>query len=128
MELWRGTLASHNVILSRADASPVLTKPRFDDREPCPRYVPVRLPGTVCVQQRLPDGAAGVLLSRYHAHPDLVVIIDALEKRMLDAVDGRRSIAQIVDGAGGRLLARARTFFEKLHWYDQVVVDASRAE
>jgi SAM-dependent methyltransferase len=127
MELWRGTLASHSVIVSRADASPMSTKPRFDDQADWPRYVPVRLPGTVCVQQRLPAGAAGVLLSRYHTHPDLIVIIDALEKQMLDAVDGRRSIAQIVDGAGDRLLPRARVFFERLHWYDQVVFDSSQA-
>jgi hypothetical protein len=105
----------------------MLTKPRFDDQTHWPRYVPVRLPGTVCVQQRLPAGAAGVLLSRYHAHPDLIVIIDALEKRMFDAIDGRRSIAQIADGAGDRLLARARTLFERLDWYDQVVFDSSQA-
>ena len=109
MELWRGAFASHSVILSRDDASPVSAKPGFHDREPWPRYVPVRLPGTLCIQERLPDGAAGVLMSRYHAYPDLIVIIDPLEKRMLDAVDGRRSIATIVDGAGGgRLLPRAR--------------------
>lgn len=40
-----------------------------------------------------------------------MVIIDALEKQMLDAVDGHRSIAKIVDRAGGdRLLPRARAF------------------
>ena len=91
-------------------------------------YVPVRLPGTLCVQERLPDGAAGVLLSRYHAYPDLILVIDAQEKRMFDAIDGRRSIAKIVDRAGGdRLLPRARAFFEKLFWYDQVVFDCSGA-
>ena len=45
---------------------------------------------------------------------------------MLDAVDGRRSIAEIVDRAGGdRVLPRAQALFEKLHWYDQVVFDSS---
>ena len=127
MELWRGALASHSVILSRDDA-PVLSKPRFDDQAPWPRYVPVRLPGTLCVQERLPDGAAGVLVSRYHAFPDLIVVIDALEKRMLDAIDGHRSIATIVDRAGGDgLLPRARALFEKLYWYDQVVFDSSES-
>ena len=47
---------------------------------------------------------------------------------MFDAIDGRRSIAEIVDRAGGtRTLSRARTFFEKLFWYDQVVFDASKS-
>ena len=47
---------------------------------------------------------------------------------MLEAVDGRRSIAAIVADAGGdRLLPRARSLFEKLFWYDQVVFDSSSA-
>jgi hypothetical protein len=127
MELWRGSLASHSVIVSRDDATEARAKVRFDDR--CwPHYVPVRLPGTLCVQERLPAGAAGVLLSRYHTSPDLVLVIDALEKRMFDAIDGHDSIAGIVERVGGReQLSRARALFEKLFWYDQVVFDASKA-
>jgi len=127
MELWRGALASHSLIVSRSDARDACAKVRFDDR--CwPHYVPVRLPGTLCVQERLPAGAAGVLLSKYHTSPDLVLVVDALEKRMFDAVDGRWSIAEIVERAGGREhLSLARALFEKLFWYDQVVFDASRA-
>jgi hypothetical protein len=67
-----------------------------------------------------------VVLSRYHASPDLILPIDAREKDLLDAIDGRRNIATIVDRAGGeRLMPHARTFFEKLLWYDQVVFDLS---
>jgi SAM-dependent methyltransferase len=128
VELWRGTLASHSVIVSRNDASAVSGKVRFDDQGRWPQYVPFRLPGTLCVQERLPAGAAGVLLSRYHASPDLILVIDAPEKKMFDAIDGRRSIAKIIDQAGGdQLLPRARAFFEKLHWYDQVVFDSSKS-
>ena len=51
MELWRGSLASHSVIVSRNDVTEACAKVRFDDR--CwPRYLPVRLPGTLCVQER----------------------------------------------------------------------------
>ena len=128
MELWRGTLASHSVIVSRSDAAQVCVNARFDDQQRWPRYVPVRLPGTVCVQERLPAGAAGVLVSRYHTSPDLILVIDRQEKVMIDAIDGRRSIATIVDRAGGdRLLPRVQALFEKLHWYDQVVFDSSNA-
>ena len=128
MELWRGTLASHSVIVSRDDWSDACGTVRFDDEERWPHYVPIRLPGTLCVEERLPAGAAGVLLSRYHTSPDLILPIDALEKHMVNAIDGRRSIANIVDHAGGeRLLPRARTLFEKLFWYDQVVFDASQS-
>ena len=127
MELWRGALATHSVIISRSDSNEAGGKVRFNDPR-WPQYVPVRLPGTLCVQDRLPEGAAGVLLSRYHTFPDLVLVIDAQEKRMFDAIDGRRSIAELVKSAGGlEQLSRARDFFEKLFWYDQVVFDASKA-
>ena len=47
---------------------------------------------------------------------------------MFDAIDGRRSIAEIAERAGGNeLLSRARDFFEKLFWYDQVVFDTSKS-
>jgi hypothetical protein len=47
---------------------------------------------------------------------------------MLDAVDGRRTIAAITEAAGGdELLPRARHLFERLYWYDQVVFDSSRS-
>jgi hypothetical protein len=86
------------------------------------------MPGTLCIQERLPAGAAGVLISRYHSSPDLILPVDATEKRMLDAVDGRRTIAAITEAAGGdELLPRARHLFERLYWYDQVVFDSSRS-
>jgi hypothetical protein len=97
---------------------------RFDD-ERWPGYVPIRLPSTLCVQERLPPGAAAVLLNRAHPFHDLILAIRPQEKRMFDAIDGRRSIAEIAGHAGEH--ARARAFFQKLWWYDQVVYDASKA-
>jgi SAM-dependent methyltransferase len=126
-ELWRGTMTSHSVVVHRNDASEGGTSVRFDD-ERWRRYVPVRLPSTLCIQERLPAGAAAVLLNRSHPNPDLTLAIDTQEKRLFDAIDGRRGIAEIVEHV--RLddaWPRARTFFEKLWWYDQVVFDASRA-
>jgi SAM-dependent methyltransferase len=126
MELWRGTMTCHNVVIHRNDAGDSDVKVRFDD-ERWPNYVPLRLPATLCVRERLPAGAAGVLLNRSHAHHDLILVIGAQEKRMFDAIDGRRSIAQIVDVArGDGAWPRARAFFEKLWSYDQVVFDASK--
>ena len=102
-------------------------KVRFDD-ERWPRYVPVRLPHTICVLERLPPGAAGVLLNRSHQHPDLILTINAAEKRMFDAIDGRRSISEIIEHTrDANALSRAQAFFEKLWSYDQVVFDASNA-
>jgi SAM-dependent methyltransferase len=128
MELWRGALASHSVIVSRSDRSETRAPIGFDDEQCWLQYVPVRLPATVCVQERVPPGAAGVLLSRYHKFPDLVLVIDANEKRMFDGIDGRRSIADIIDRAAGQeSVRRAQALFEQLFAYDQVVFDASKA-
>jgi SAM-dependent methyltransferase len=124
MELWRGTIATHSVVVSRNDGAPVSMPGAFADGDDWRDYVPIRLPGTLCIQERLPAGAAGVLISRYHSSPDLILPIDAREKQMLDAVDGHHTFAAIAQTAGGSaLLPQARCLFEKLFWYDQVVFE-----
>jgi hypothetical protein len=129
MELWRGTMPTHSVIVSASQSPRGGVGQRISDRNDWAHYVPVRLPGTVCIQERLPPGAAAVLVSRYHTSPDLVLAIDAKEKEMLDAIDGRRSIAAIVHTVGGdRWLPQASSLFETLFWYDQVVFDTSGAQ
>ena len=52
-------------------------------------YVPIRMSDTICVQERLPPGAAGVLINQTHTYRDLIMPIDATEKRLFDAIDGR---------------------------------------
>jgi len=56
--------------------------------------------------------------------------IDSTEMRLFDAIDGSSSIGAIVESTlpssqTKSRLDMARTFFEKLWWYDQVVFDAS---
>ena len=63
-----------------------------------------------------------------HSHHDLAVVLDTQDKRLFDRIDGHRSIAEIADHAGGAGRSHARTFFEMLWWYDQVVFDASSAQ
>ena len=121
MELWRGLMTNHDFVVQQRDALPV----RFDDDRYL-RYVPVRRAWTVCVQERLPPGAAGVLLNQTHLFTDLLLVIDAEEKRMYEAIDGRRSVSEIVDQANDASLAR--NFFEKLWWYDQAVFDTSKGQ
>jgi SAM-dependent methyltransferase len=123
MELWRGLITNHDFIVYRSDANNEHAKLRFDD-ESYLRYVPIRRPWTICVQERLPPGAAGVLLNQTHLFEDLFCFIDAQEKQMFDAIDGRRSIAEIVEQIEGSQPA-ASQFFDKLWWYDQVVFDIS---
>ena len=88
---------------------------------------PLRLPWTMCVQDQgqLPLEAAGALVNQTHLFPDLFILIDAKEKEIYDAIDGRRTIDQIVDTVEG-FGSRARDFFQKLWWYDQIVFDTSK--
>ena len=45
-------------------------------------YVPLRLPWTLVVRERLPPGAAAVLINRAHAYPDLALPINAAQDRV----------------------------------------------
>ncbi len=82
-------------------------------------YVPVRVPDMLCVQERLPPGAAAVLINRAHTYTDIYLPIDAREKRLVDAIDGERSIGEI---AGDEQRDVCRALFERLWWHDQVVL------
>jgi hypothetical protein len=128
MELWRGLMTNHDLVVHRSDVNNDGLKVGFDD-ERYLRYVPIRRAWTMCVQERLPPGTAGVLLNQTHLFDDLFLFIDAQEKRMFEAIDGRRSISEIVDKVKEKgASALARVFFEKLWWYDQVVFDTSKAQ
>jgi hypothetical protein len=123
VELFRGTMATHSVVAYRDDHPGGMSQPDFSG-DAWRRYVPVRLPDTVCVQERLPPGAAAVLINRTHPYRDLVMPISAAEKRLFDAVDGTRTLAEIADGMPTEM---ARGFFARLDWWDQVVFDRSNA-
>jgi len=131
VELFRGTMVRHNVVVYQDDSPGGSQRMSFTG-DAWRDFVPIRMPDTICVQERLPPGAAAVVINRSHTYTDLYLPIDATEKRLLDAVDGSRTIAEIAGGnatqpdAGSRL-ERARAFFERLWWYDQVVFDASHS-
>jgi SAM-dependent methyltransferase len=129
-ELFRGTMLRHSVIAYRDDDLDLSRKINFFGNDWL-NYVPIRQPETICVQERLPAGAAAVLINRSHTYTDMYLPINAAEKRLFDAIDGNRSIGSIVTGAiGGEMqaesFATARCFFECLWAYDQIVFDASK--
>ena len=84
---------------------------------------------TICVQDRLPPGAAAVLINQTHTYKDLFLPIASAEKQWFDAIDGESSIGEIVErslsSSHRTNLEMPRTFFERLWWHDQVVFDAS---
>lgn len=124
MELWRGAMATHSLVVCRDDEAGRMPISFADER--WGGYVPIRLPSTACVAERLPAGAVGLMFNRNHRFHDLVLPVSAAEKAMLDAIDGARPIGAIVEHVGGEAAECARSFFEKLWSYDQVVFDASR--
>jgi SAM-dependent methyltransferase len=130
VELWRGNMLRHSLVVYRTDRPGDRHLPRFDDDDWL-GYRPLRLPETISVRERLPAGAAAALINRSHSDPDLVLFVDAAELQMVEAIDGRRSIADIVQrlarpAASRRMLhEQARSLFQRLWWYDQVVFDAS---
>jgi hypothetical protein len=117
-------MTAHSVVLHRTDTTgPALTECFEDDR--WLRFVPVRLPWTQLIQERLPPGAAGVLLNSSHQFHDLIVVVDADDKTLFEHIDGHRTVAEIINRSAVNNHDRARTFFRALWWYDQVVFDSS---
>jgi SAM-dependent methyltransferase len=131
VELFRGTMVRHSAILYRDD-SPCDLQPISFAGEAWLHYVPIRMSDTICVQERLPPGAAAVLINQTHSYTDLYLPIDATEKKWFDAIDGHCSIGDLVERISPSWprsqLDSAQRFFERLWWYDQVVFDASRTE
>jgi len=125
VELFRGTMVSHSFVAYRDDRVADTRSAAFDDdrRRTC---VPIVLPWTVCVRERVPAGSVAVLINRAHTFSDLALAVDAFEDRLYGAIDGKRTIADILKFAeAGGDDARALRFFERLSQYDQIVFDAS---
>jgi SAM-dependent methyltransferase len=124
IELFRGTMVRHGAVAYRRDR-PARDATIDFDGEAWLGYIPLRLPDTVVVRDRLPPGAVALLINRSHTFTDLYLPIDARQERLLAAIDGERTIAKICPERGDRSLAR--TFFQQLWRWDQVVFDTSRA-
>ena len=120
---------------SRTISSPTATiAPTKASRSPSPAtswrdYIPIALPWTICVRERLPPGSVAVLINQSHTFTDLILTVDSFEDRLLGAIDGKRTLAEIMRVAvqGGEGERRALNFFERLWRYDQIVFDASRS-
>jgi hypothetical protein len=129
IELFRGTMVRHSLVAYRNDSASASQQLSFDGKTWL-GYVPIRMPDTICVQDRLPARATAVLINQTHTYRDLFLPIDSAEKQLFDAIDGNRSIGEIVEKTMSSSvqtnLEVPRTFFERLWWHDQVVFDSSR--
>lgn len=123
MELLRGSMVRHSLVVHRDDDGP----PRQQlapDGDPGEGLVPLRIPGTIVVEERLPVGAAAVLINRSHTYADLLLPVDEIEKRCHAAINGIRTAAEC-SSVAGLPSAEAMSLFRRLWWYDQVVFESS---
>jgi SAM-dependent methyltransferase len=125
VELLRGTMTRHNFIVYRDDRAGE-SQPITLGSDGWRGWVPLRLPWTLCIRDRVPPGFAAVLINPTHTYPDLALPIDAAQERVFTAIDGKRSIGEILRSAAGAGSAeQTRGFIEKLWQYDQIVLDAT---
>ena len=100
VELLRGTMVKHNLIAYRDDhpgASQPITLAEGGWRD----YVPCACPGRS--RPRTPAaGSVAVSINPAHTFTDIVLPIDADEDRLLGAIDGQRTIREIVAGRARR--------------------------
>jgi len=131
-ELFRGNMVRHSIIAYHSDDLAGTEQINFDnENKQWLNFVPIRVPETICITERLPADAAAVLINRTHAYRDLILPISAAEKKLFDEIDGIKSIGGIINGNentgnNSSIMETAAKLFEKLWWFDQVVFDKSR--
>ena len=125
VELLRGTMTRHNFVAYRDDRVGE-SEPIAFDGDAWRRYVPLRLPWTLYIRERLPAGVEAVLINPAHTYPDLALPINSAQARVLNAIDGKRSVDEILRStAGAHGADRTLMFIKRLWNYDQIVFDAS---
>jgi SAM-dependent methyltransferase len=125
VELLRGTMTKHTFIAYRDDrAAP--TQPITFSGGIWQNYIPLRLPSTLCIRDRVPPGYAAVLINRAHTFPDLLLPLTETQARVFAVIDGKRTIEEILRGTlGAGVDETACRFFVGLWEYDQIVFDAT---
>jgi SAM-dependent methyltransferase len=126
VELLRGTMTRHNFIAYRDDRGRESQPIKFDGNA-WRSWVPLRLPWTLCIRDRVPAGFAAVLINRAHAYPDLALPIDGTQERIFASMDGSRSCAEILQAIGLPSELPVRRFIEQLWHYDQIVFDTTNS-
>jgi SAM-dependent methyltransferase len=123
VELLRGTMDRHSFVAYRDDCEREAQPITFEGAV-WRSFVPVRLPWTLTIKDRAPAGVAAVLINPSHAYPDLALFIDDAQERVFKAIDGERSVGEILQSAGGTEEEQGRQFFRRLWEHDLVVFDA----
>jgi hypothetical protein len=115
-------MTRHNFIAYRDDRDGE-SQPITFDGDAWRSYVPLRLPWTLCLRERLPPGAAAALINRAHTYPYLALPINSADARVFAVIGGKHSVDEIVRSVAGA--DGVRRFVERLWEYDQIVFDAT---
>lgn len=124
MELLRGTMDRHGFVAYRDDRERQAQPVAFAG-DAWRDFVPLRLPWTLTVKDRVPRGFCAVLINPAHTYPDLALFIDSAQERALEAIDGERSAGEILQSAVMSEEA-GRALFKRLWEHDLIVFDAKR--
>jgi hypothetical protein len=124
LELFRGDMLRHNLIAHLPEqAEEQALSFSGDDWQ---SYIPLRLADIVISRNR-PPGEAAVLANPSNSDPELALPVDELELQIFNAINSRRTIAEIISLVAGEqgqrpeaIHNRSRLLFEQLWWYDLV--------
>jgi hypothetical protein len=64
------------------------------------KYIPLRLPWTVCIRDKVWARFSKTATMLGGKHPDLALPINAAQKHLLDDVDGTRTLCEISQNNG----------------------------
>jgi SAM-dependent methyltransferase len=123
MELFRGNMLRHSAIAYARTSEHHENLVTFEG-DGWLDYIPIRMFGTINVEEKLPATAAAVLINQAHVQTDIYLPITPLQKAMVNEIDGARTVRQIVDKTSGQ--SEALPLFQRLWWYDQVVFDTTQ--
>jgi SAM-dependent methyltransferase len=128
VELLRGTMDRHGFIAYRRDREQEAQPISFEGAA-WRGFVPVRSPWTLTIKDRAPAGFSAVLINPSHMYPDLALFIDTAQEQLLKAIDGERSIGEILHSATGTMGDEGGgQFFKRLWEHDQIVFDAKGSQ
>ena len=121
-ELYRGSMGSHEVVVCRDDRPTASWRVSFDGSD-WPRYVPIRNPGLGISEQNLPTKAVARLYWESHAFPEINALVNSQQASLFNAVDGCRTISEVVSHAGAEFdepaaQEYARNFFRSMWTFD----------
>jgi hypothetical protein len=97
-ELFRGNIRTHTVIACRDDRPAESYAVRFTGRGWL-GFKPIRNPGLEIDAGPFPGDGVARLSWAAHDDPAISLVVDEAQARLFDAIDDRRSIAQIVEAA-----------------------------